>query len=127
MTHKLEHELGGMFDVTHGAGLAAVWSSWARYVCGECLHRFVRYARNVMGITLDGTDEEVAEAGICAMEDFYRSIGMPVTLRELGVEPTEEQILELAEKCSFGNTRTIGIVKKLGREDMAEIYRMAKG
>lgn len=80
-----------------------------------------------MGITLDGTDEEVAEAGICAMEDFYRSIGMPVTLRELGVEPTEEQILELAEKCSFGNTRTIGIVKKLGREDMAEIYRMAKG
>ena len=60
MTHKLEHELGGMFDVTHGAGLAAIWSSWARYVCGECLHRFVRYARNVMGVTLDGTDEEVA-------------------------------------------------------------------
>ena len=76
MIHKLEHELGGMFDVTHGAGLAAVWPSWARYVYGECLHRFARYARNVMGVTLDGTDEEVAEAGICAMEDFYRSIGI---------------------------------------------------
>lgn len=68
MSHKLEHEIGGMFDVTHGAGLSAIWPSWARTVYKENLPRFVRYARNVMGIVMDGTDEEIAAAGIAAME-----------------------------------------------------------
>ena len=126
-SHQLEHELGGMFDVAHGAGLAAVWGSWARYVYKECPDRFAKLAVKVLMAPEKGSVEETALAGIEAMEDFYRSIGMPTTLRELGVEPTDEQILELAYKCSFGNTRTIGIVKKLSREDMAKIYRNAKG
>lgn len=126
-SHQLEHELGGMFDVAHGAGLAAVWGSWARYVYKECPDRFAKLAVKVLMVPEKGSVEETALAGIEAMEDFYRSIGMPTTLRELGVEPTDEQILELAYKCSFGNTRTIGIVKKLSREDMAKIYRNAKG
>ena len=50
VTHMIEHELGGMFDVTHGAGLAALWPSWARYVYRDCLPRFVRYAVKVMGV-----------------------------------------------------------------------------
>ncbi len=127
MTHKLEHELGGMFDVTHGAGLAAVWPSWARYVCRECLHRFVRYARNVMGVTLDGTDEEVAEAGICAMEDFYRSIGMPVNLNELGIHPTDVQIEDMANRCMIAAGTGTGSAKKLNREDAIRIYQNARG
>ena len=49
VSHMLEHEMGGMFDVTHGAGLAAIWPSWARYVYKDCLPRFVRYAVKVMG------------------------------------------------------------------------------
>ncbi len=126
-SHQLEHELSGMFDVTHGAGLAAIWGSWARYVYRERPDRFASLAAKVLMVPEKGSAEETALAGIEAMEDFYRSIGMPTSLRELGIEPTKEQILELAEKCSFGNTRTIGIVKKLGREDMAEIYRMAIG
>lgn len=126
MTHKLEHELGGMFDVTHGAGLAAVWPSWARYVCGECLHRFVRYARNVMGVTLEGTDEEVAEAGIRAMEDFYRSIGMPVNLKELGIHPTDAQIEDMAEGCMIAAGTGTGSAKKLNREDAVRIYKNAR-
>ncbi len=127
MTHKLEHELGGMFDVTHGAGLAAVWPSWARYVCRECLHRFVRYARNVMGVTLDGTDEEVAEAGICAMEDFYRSIGMPANLNELGIHPTDVQIEDMANRCMIAAGTGTGSAKKLNREDAIRIYQNARG
>ena len=83
MSHKLEHEMGGMFDVTHGAGLAALWPSWARYVYKDCLPRFVRFARNVMGVTTDGTDEEIALKGIDAMVDFYHSIGMPASFHEL--------------------------------------------
>ena len=68
MSHKMEHEMGGMFDVTHGAGLAALWPSWARYVYKDCLPRFVRFARNVMGVTTDGTDEEMC------IRDSYEGI-----------------------------------------------------
>ena len=67
MSHRMEHELGGMFDVTHGAGLAAIWSHWARYVYRDCLPRFVQFARNVMGVADAATDEETALRGIAAM------------------------------------------------------------
>ena len=126
MSHKLEHELGGMFDVTHGAGLAAIWPSWARYVCRDCLPRFVRYARNVMGVTAEGTEEEIAEAGIRAMEEFYRSIGMPVNLEELGVRPTDEQIEEMAERCLAACGSRTGSAKKLTEKDMIRIYKNAR-
>ena len=125
-SHQLEHELGGMFDVAHGAGLAAVWGSWARYVCGEKPQRFAQFAHRIFGIPCQGDAKETALKGIEAMEDFYRSIGMPVNIRELGCELTEEQIATLAEKCCFGG-RTIGLFKVLGKEDIREIYRMAKG
>ena len=125
MTHKMEHELGGMFDVTHGAGLAALWPSWARYVCSSCLPRFVQYARRVMGITGDGSDAEIAERGIAAMEDFYRSIGMPTNLHELGVHPTEAQIAEMADRCMAACGPRTGSALHLEREDMIHIYRAA--
>ena len=125
-THGLEHELGGMFDVTHGAGLAAVWGSWARYVYKECLPRFVKYALNVMQVQPGETDEETALRGIEAMEAFYRRIGMPTNLRELGVELTEEQILHMAASCSKGAGGKKGSAKVLREADMAEIYRMAR-
>ena len=125
-THMLEHELGGMFDVTHGAGLAAVWPSWARYVYKDCLPRFVRYAVKVMGVEPQAGDEATALKGIEAMESFYRRIGMPTNLRELGVEPTEEQILALAASCARATGGSRGSAKRLYEKDMAEIYRMAR-
>ena len=125
-SHALEHELGGLFDVTHGAGLAAVWGSWARYVYKDCLPRFVKYAVNVMGVKPGDTDEETAMRGIEAMEDFYRQIGMPISLRELGVEVSEEQILQMAESCMKGAGGKKGSAKVLLKEDIAEIYRMAR-
>ncbi|MCD8125072.1 MAG: iron-containing alcohol dehydrogenase [Lachnospiraceae bacterium] len=124
-SHQLEHELGGMFDVAHGAGLAAIWGSWARYVCGELPERFSSFARDVFGIEREDT-MGAALAGIEAMENYYRSVGMPTSLTELGVQPTEEQIEELAEKCCFFGRRTIGTVKKLDQKDIAAIYRMAR-
>ena len=125
MSHKLEHELGGMFDVTHGAGLAAIWPSWARYVYKYCLPRFVKYAKNVMGVTAGGSDEETALLGIKAMEEFYHSIGMPVNLKELGIHPTEEQIREMAEGCLKASGSATGSAKKLALQDMIRIYQMA--
>ncbi len=123
--HNLEHELGGMFDVTHGAGLTAIWGSWARYVYKDCLPRFVKFAKNVMGVEGSG-DEDTALKGIAALEDFFRSIGMPVSIRELGIAPTEEQILAMAQSCAEANGGKKGSAKVLYPEDMAEIYRMAR-
>lgn len=125
--HQLEHELGGMFDVAHGAGLAAVWGSWARYVYEADVARFAKFAVNVMGIPYDYAEpKKTVLAGIEAMEDFFRSIHMPVNIHELGVELTDEQIEELAYKCSYMEQRTIGGIRKLGREDIARIYEMAR-
>ena len=128
-THQLEHELSGMFDVTHGAGLAAVWPSWARYVMHENLRRFVRFAVNVMDVDNDDTDpEETALRGIEAMERFYHAIGMPINIRELiGREITDDEIREMARKCSRDYQRTCGCLKVLHSEDMEAIYRMARG
>ena len=127
-THRLEHELGGMFDVTHGAGLAAIWPSWARYVMDDALPRFVRFAEQVMGIrrTSGMSDKDVALAGVAAMEDFYHRIGMPVNLRELGITPTDGQIGELAEGCARATGGRTGAAKVLYKEDMANIYRLAR-
>ena len=125
VSHGLEHELGGMFDVTHGAGLSAVWPSWARYVYKDCLPRFVKFARDVMEVEPGASDEETALKGIAALEDFFCSIHMPVTLKELGVEPTEDQILTMAASFAKSSGGKKGSAKVLYEADMAAIYRMA--
>ena len=128
-THQIEHELSAMFDVTHGAGLAAVWPSWARYVMHENLSRFVRFAVNVMGVPNDFTDPEgTALKGIEAMERFYHAIGMPINIKELiGKDVTDEEIREMTRKCSRDYQRTVGCLKVLKAEDMEAIYYMARG
>ncbi len=123
--HGLEHELSALFDVAHGAGLAAVWPSWALYVYPSCLNRFVSFALNVMQVAPGATDEETALKGIEAMKQFYICIGMPVTLKELGVEPTEEQMHFMAHQCAELSGGHRGQAKSLDEEDMLKIYHMA--
>ncbi|MBR1466427.1 MAG: iron-containing alcohol dehydrogenase [Bacteroidaceae bacterium] len=127
-THQLEHELSGMFDVTHGAGLAAIWPSWARYVMHENLSRFVRFAVNVMDVPNDFSDPEgTAMRGIEAMERFYHAIGMPVNIHELiGREITDDEIREMTRKCSRNYKTTCGQFRVLSADDMEAIYKMAK-
>ena len=80
-----------------------------------------------MGIAPDaGSDEEIALKGIEAMEAFYHRIGMPVNMTELGIHPTEEQILAMAESCANATGGTKGSAKVLNAHDFAEIYRMAQ-
>jgi len=128
-THQLEHELSAMFDATHGAGLAAVWPSWARYTMHENLRRFVRFAVNVMDVPNDFTDPEgTALKGIEAMERFYHAIGMPINIKELiGRDVTDDEIREMTRKCSRDYQRTCGQLKVLKAEDMEKIYKMARG
>ena len=127
-THKIEHELGGMFDVAHGAGLAAVWGSWARYVMHANLPRFTRFAVEVMGCEMNyANPEETALAGVAAFESFCRSVGMPSNLRELGLgDITEAQMHEMAVKCTQNDTLKIGGLVRLYAADIEKIYAAAK-
>ena len=124
-SHNLEHELGGLFDVAHGAGLAAVWGSWARYVCKYAPHRFVKFAVNVMGVE-PGEEAATMEAGIVAMENFFRSTGMPTSLTELGVAPTDAEIEHMAKSCYNACGGPSGCIKPLEVADMIEIYKNAR-
>ena len=126
-SHQIEMELSGMFGVAHGAGLAAIWGSWARYVLDAKPQRFAQFAYRIFDLPQTGDPAADGLRGVEAMEDYFRSIRMPVNLRELGVgELTEEQIDELAEKCTYFGRRTIGQFKVLGKEDIKAIYRMAQ-
>jgi alcohol dehydrogenase YqhD (iron-dependent ADH family) len=126
-SHKLEHELSGLFGVTHGAGLAAIWGSWARYVMDKHLSRFEKFAVNVMGVLQDFTNPRMtALRGIEAMEAFFLAIDMPTSIPELiGRKATDEEIAIMAEKCSRGGTITIGAMEVLDQTDMTEIYKLA--
>lgn len=125
--HQMEHELSGMYpSIAHGAGLSALWPSWARYVCSLDVSRFAQYAVRVWNIEMDYDNPmKTALAGIQATEDFYKSLEMPVHLKELGVEP--ERIDEMAEKCTNMGARTLPGIKELGKKEMVEIYTMAMG
>lgn len=124
--HQLGHALSAKYDVAHGASLSAVWHSWAEYVAGaDGYCRFARFARNVWDAT-DADDVQAARAGIEKQTDFFRSLGMPVTLPELGLGVLDDgAILDLADLCSYGHSRTIGTFKVLDGKAMEAIYRAA--
>ena len=125
--HKLEHELSGLFGVTHVAGLAAIWGSWARYVMDRHVSRFVKFAVNVMGVTNDFTNPlSTAVKGIEATERFFSSIGMPTSIPKLiGRRATGEEIDEMVRKCSRDGKMKIGAMEVLAPVDMVKIYRAA--
>ena len=123
--HLMEHELSGMYpQIAHGAGLSALWPSWARYVCAAWPERFAQYAVRVWNLEMNFENPmETALAGIKVTEDYFKSLDMPTNIRDLGVEP--EKIDEMAEKCTNFGTRTLPGIKELGKTEMMEIYRMA--
>ena len=124
-SHALEHEIGGLFDVAHGAGLAAIWGSWARYVYKDCLPRFEKFAMNVMRVDPEGTADDVALRGIEAIEDFFRELKMPTSIHELGIDPGDDELKLMAHKCSIGCKGSKGSAKVLHEEDMYKIYKAA--
>jgi len=124
-THKLGHELSGKFDVPHGESLSAVWASWARYVYKEEPQRFAIFAERVWGIHHEDLNEK-ALAGIAATEAYFASIHMPTNFTELGIGKQDEKSLQyLADRCSDYGKKTVANFKKLTREDMYNIYKMA--
>ena len=123
--HKLGHALSARYGVTHGASLAAMWGTWALYLYEDCVPRFAQYARRVWGIT-EADDAVAARQGIDATVAFFRSIGMPGNLTELGVRPTEEDIRALALDATMNDTLRLSRIRPLDAQAVAEIYRNAR-
>lgn len=125
VVHQFEHEVSGIYpQVAHGAGLAALWCSWARYVYKANISRWLQYASKVWNVDIDFEHpEKTIEKAINLQEEFYASIGMPVNLRSLGVK--EEDLERLALGCSRNKSRSLIGYMPLEYEQILEIYKMA--
>ena len=123
--HRLEHELSAIYDVAHGAGLSAIWSSWARYVKKTDPSRFAKLGSLVFGIEEKDADK-AAEKTIEAFEKVFTSFGMPIRISGLGIEATDEVCKMLADKASLKGAKTLGNFQILQTEDMYRIFRAAK-
>lgn len=123
--HQFEHEVSGMYpQIAHGAGLAALWCSWARYVYKETLPRFIKWARNVWNIDVDPEHPEASVLkAIELQERYYKELNMPTSLHELDVR--KEDLEKLALNCSRDKTRILNGYKKLGYEEMLDIFNLA--
>ena len=125
--HQLEHELSGKYpEVAHGAGLSALFCSWARYVCGDDPMRFAQLAVRVWDVEMNFENPlKTALDGIQRMEDYFKSLNMPVRLTELEADVKEEDFDEMAEKCTNFGRRVLPGIRELGKHEMMDIYRMA--
>lgn len=124
-SHKIEHELSAIYDVPHGAGLAVVFPAWMKYVYKHDINRFVKFATRVMGVEMDFDDpERTVLEGIERLKDFFRSLGLPVTLKELGIP--YDRLEEMADKCTKNDTMKVGNFVKLGKADVMNIFELAK-
>jgi len=124
--HGLDHELSAHYDIAHGAGLAVLTPFWMKYVYKLNIPMFEQFARNVMGVT-GGRDAEAAILeGIDRLSTFFKSLGLPATLAELGIGP--DRLEEMAKKCTgawFGEEKGRGVFLKMTWQDALAIYRMA--
>lgn len=121
-SHGMEHELSGIYDVAHGAGLAVVFPAWMNYIYQHDLERFAQFAHRVWDVDPDFKDLEwTARQGIKKTKGFFSSIGMPVTLEELDIPA--ERLEEMAKKATENGA--IGNFVKLDTEDVLKIYKSA--
>lgn len=122
-THQIEHELSGLYDVAHGAGLAVMFPAWMKYVMKHDVMRFAQFAVRVWGCEMDYQQpENTAKQGITKFEQFLTSIGMPICFSELGAKA--EDIPTLVQTLGLGE-RTLGSFVKLTKEDVKKIYELA--
>lgn len=117
--HQLEHALSGEYDhIAHGAGLAVLFPAWGRFIYKHNIPRFAQFARRVWEIN-EESDEKAALMGIEAMADFFKSIKMPLTLREFNIPESSERLSDL---CTFGKQRTVKSYIDLDYDKIKEIF-----
>jgi hypothetical protein len=121
-SHRIEHELSGLYDVAHGAGLAVVLPAWMRQVRSSHPARFARYAVKVWDAEADFSDvDSVGLQGIERTEAFFRSLGLPTRLRDLGIG--RERFAEIAVRATAGGP--IGSIERLDAEAVTAILESA--
>jgi alcohol dehydrogenase len=124
-SHDIEHEISGMYDIAHGAGLAVVFPAWMKFTLRHDLNRFVQWAVRVWNVDLDVFNQEAtAREGIRRMEEFFHAIGLGTKLVDLGI--TDDRLQEMAEKCTAKNTHTVGNFVRLDQNAVWEILRLAR-
>lgn len=122
-SHMIGHEISALYNMTHGATLTIIFPAWMKYVYKENVNRFAQYAVRVWNVEQDFENpERVALEGIRRMTEFFKQVGLPVTLTEGGIP--DDRIEEMAEKCT--SRGPLGNVKKLYKEDVIEIFKLAK-
>jgi len=118
----MEHQLGAYTNCNHGAGLAVLHPVYYKHICEVGKKKFAQFATNVWGIPKDNkTEEQLALEGVNALADFIKEIGMPTTLKELGVEENIN-LKEIAESCFIVG----GSYKKLTHKEILEIFEECK-
>jgi alcohol dehydrogenase YqhD (iron-dependent ADH family) len=124
-SHGIEHELSAIYDIAHGAGLSIIFPAWMKYVYKHDINRFVQFAVRVWNVDLSLlSPEEVALEGIARLTEFFKKVGLPVSLSEVNI--TEERFEEMADKCTTSDKSTLGQFVKLNKQDIINIYNLAK-
>jgi alcohol dehydrogenase YqhD (iron-dependent ADH family) len=125
--HNLSHELSAKFDSAHGAAIASLWGSWAKYVYKINPAAFAKLGKNVFDVKATGDVEKDAVAGIEAVVAFIKKMGLPTNIYDLTGKTLSDSDMEaLADGASLKGTKTFGAIKNLSREDMVEIYKAAR-
>lgn len=125
VSHFMEHELSAVYGVTHGAGLAVILPAWMTFMAHHSPRKGAQLARRVLGVTgFDGDDTGAALAGIDRLKDFFKSLGLPVTMRELGI--AEPDIELLVKKLHENKGEEIGGYYRLRAPQTTEIYNLAR-
>lgn len=121
-SHMIGMEISALYNSTHGATLSAVTPSWMRYVYKEELDRFIQFAIRVWNVEYDfDAPERTALMGIKCLEDFFREIGLPVSLGELGLD--NKRFDEMACKCT--ERGPVGNIKAMNQNDILNILNSA--
>lgn len=122
-SHFMEHELSAVYDVTHGAGLAVITPAWMTFMAEHRPAKVAQLARRVFGIS-NTDDREAALEGIAALKKFFSSLGLPLTLRELGINTPDYTLL--VDKLQENKGEFVGGYYRLSRKETEEIYRLAE-
>lgn len=124
--HKFGHALSAKFDYAHGATLAAVWGAWAEYMYEYDVERFAHYAKKVWNVCCEDA-KEAAKEGIQKTVAYFKEIGMPTNLREIGISDiSDEKLMELSLDATMNGTVKLAKIKELDVNDVFEIFKNAK-
>lgn len=122
-SHHLEHQLSAYYDIAHGAGLAVIFPAWMKFVSRSNPGKVIQFGKMVFRITSSSDDEAISRT-IGALEDFFRSLELPVRLSEINIG--SEYFREMAEKAVASKRGNLGSYVRLSADDAEEIYKLAE-